>query len=149
MPKKSKPKTQVQIDRATDARLQKTYGVTLNWYNSQFEKQGGVCAITGKPPGTRRLHVDHDHSWAKSKISYEKVNSGVWAGSATYLGKRFEAVSGSKSGVSRKIKYQLLRASVRGLLTYTANAGLQKFQDNPKFLRAAAKYLEDHQESNG
>jgi hypothetical protein len=36
----------------------------------------------------------------------------------------------------------LLRASVRGLLSYNMNAGLQKFSDNPELLRAAAEYLE-------
>lgn len=36
-----KPKTQAQIDRATDARLLKKYGVGLAWYDSQLEKQNG------------------------------------------------------------------------------------------------------------
>jgi Recombination endonuclease VII len=30
-------------------------------YPELFEAQGGVCAICGKPPGERALHVDHDH----------------------------------------------------------------------------------------
>ena len=30
-------------------------------YEALLTAQGGVCAICGKPPKTRRLHVDHDH----------------------------------------------------------------------------------------
>lgn len=145
--RKTKPKTQAQIDKATDARLQKTYGVTLAWYDSQFEKQGGVCAITGHPPGTRRLHVDHDHSWTKVKITATKGPGIGWASSAYYLGKIYYGEKSTKSLAVRSVKAMLKRASVRGLLSYQANAGLQKFSDNPKFLRAAAKYLEDHQEA--
>lgn len=26
-----------------------------------IEDQGGVCAICGRPPGTRQLNIDHDH----------------------------------------------------------------------------------------
>jgi len=30
-------------------------------YQSMLDDQGGVCAICGHPPKTRRLSVDHDH----------------------------------------------------------------------------------------
>jgi hypothetical protein len=30
-------------------------------YDELLELQGGVCAICGAKPGTRRLHIDHDH----------------------------------------------------------------------------------------
>lgn len=30
-------------------------------YEAMLIAQGGVCAICGNPPKTRRLHVDHDH----------------------------------------------------------------------------------------
>lgn len=30
-------------------------------YDELLEAQGGVCAICGRPPKTRRLHLDHDH----------------------------------------------------------------------------------------
>jgi hypothetical protein len=36
-------------------------GLTLDDYNRLLEAQGGVCAICGGKPKTRRLHVDHDH----------------------------------------------------------------------------------------
>ena len=30
-------------------------------YDRLLARQGGVCLICGRPPQTRRLHVDHDH----------------------------------------------------------------------------------------
>lgn len=30
-------------------------------YDRLIAAQGGVCAICGAPPKTRRLHIDHDH----------------------------------------------------------------------------------------
>lgn len=30
-------------------------------YDELAEIQGGVCGICGRPPGTRRLDIDHDH----------------------------------------------------------------------------------------
>ena len=38
-------------------------GVTDEAYAELLERQGGVCAICGKPPkdGGRRFNVDHDH----------------------------------------------------------------------------------------
>lgn len=38
------------------------YGVTLDWYNAQIERQGGRCAICQEvPTGERPWHVDHCH----------------------------------------------------------------------------------------
>lgn len=40
------------------------YGVTEEWFNSQNEKQSGVCASCGQPEtrkNTTNLAVDHDH----------------------------------------------------------------------------------------
>lgn len=30
-------------------------------YDALAQTQGGVCAICGRPPGTRKLDIDHDH----------------------------------------------------------------------------------------
>jgi Recombination endonuclease VII len=48
-------------DRAADARYKKAYGKSLAWYNEQLAKQGGVCAVCGRPPKKNRLAVDHNH----------------------------------------------------------------------------------------
>lgn len=35
--------------------------MTIADYEAMLSLQGGVCAICKQSPGTRRLHVDHDH----------------------------------------------------------------------------------------
>jgi hypothetical protein len=42
-------------------RLRRTYGITAEQYEQMLAGQGGVCAICGTPPKSKRLHVDHDH----------------------------------------------------------------------------------------
>jgi hypothetical protein len=39
----------------------KQLGVTDEQYARMLAKQGGVCAICGNPPKSRRLDVDHNH----------------------------------------------------------------------------------------
>jgi len=41
--------------------LKKNYGITPEQYDEMLERQGGGCAICGKPPGETALHVDHCH----------------------------------------------------------------------------------------
>lgn len=38
------------------------YGITHEEYDALLKMQGGVCALCGRPPKTRSLAVDHDHS---------------------------------------------------------------------------------------
>jgi hypothetical protein len=45
--------------------LQRRYNLTEAEYQAMLEKQGGVCAVCEKPPGKKRLHVDHDHITGK------------------------------------------------------------------------------------
>jgi hypothetical protein len=140
----TKSKTQEQLDRETDRRLRKKYGITLAEYKVLFREGKGGCHICHKPPGTRRLHVDHDHGWKKVKI--ESTNyPDCWQAVAVYNGTEFYATEKTKSAALKEVRSRLKRASVRGLLCYTHNAGLQKFQDDPKTLRSAADYLEKHQ----
>jgi hypothetical protein len=47
--------------RAKSAYLQRTYGLSLDEWESVLEYQGGVCAICGNPPKTKALHTEHDH----------------------------------------------------------------------------------------
>lgn len=42
--------------------LQNRYGITVEQYKEMFEKQGGLCAICGKPEQIHaNLSVDHCH----------------------------------------------------------------------------------------
>lgn len=45
--------------------LKKSYGITPEQYDEMFQRQGGVCAVCGKPPNGRKLSVDHDHRTGK------------------------------------------------------------------------------------
>jgi hypothetical protein len=40
-------------------------GISEDEYAELLERQGGVCAICGNPPKTRRLSVDHNHRTGK------------------------------------------------------------------------------------
>jgi len=137
-----KTKSKVQKDRDTDRRLLRAYNITLQEYDEMAKRNNGCCWVSGKPAGTRRLHVDHDHSWKKVKIETTKLKEG-WEAVATYNESEFVGFNTKKSLAVRKVKRDLLRASVRGLLSYQINSGLQKFGDDPRLLRAAADYLEN------
>ena len=53
MPAKRKPTRRRQL------------GLSVEDYDAMLAAQGGVCAICGNPPKTRRLDVDHDHKTGK------------------------------------------------------------------------------------
>lgn len=49
-------------EKAKDYRLRKTYGITLDQYNSLLKKQKNECKICSRPHTEQApLHVDHDH----------------------------------------------------------------------------------------
>ena len=42
--------------------LKRTYGITLEHYETMLDEQGGGCGICGRPPSESfALHIDHDH----------------------------------------------------------------------------------------
>jgi hypothetical protein len=137
-------KTQAQLDRATDLRLQKAYGISLREYEVMLYCAGGGCQICGKPPGSKRLHVDHDHGWKKVKIVSKKYPD-AWNAKAVYHGKEFNADKKTKSTAIRDIRIQLKRASVRGILCAWCNRGLRYYRDTPELMQNAAAYLRKHQ----
>lgn len=47
--------------RQRDLYLQRTYNISSEEYDAILEAQGGRCAGCRKPPGKKRLAVDHDH----------------------------------------------------------------------------------------
>lgn len=46
---------------ARDEYLLKRYGITEKRYQEILREQGSRCAICHRPPGSRRLAVDHHH----------------------------------------------------------------------------------------
>lgn len=44
-----------------ECRLRNGYGITVEQYEEMLKRQKGGCAICGKRPGKKRLHVDHNH----------------------------------------------------------------------------------------
>lgn len=140
----SKPKTQEQLDREASKRLEKKFGRNLEWYDRQLESQGGGCKLCGSTEKTRRLHVDHDHSWTKVKIETKKLSSGKWQASAVYRGMEYTCFSDKRNLAIQDVKSYLKRDSVRGLLCFRCNKFIVGF-GGPEILRKAADYLEAHQ----
>ena len=57
--------------------LRHNFGLTIEEYDARLLAQGGVCAICGKPPTTRRLAVDHDHRCCPGDRSCGKCIRGL------------------------------------------------------------------------
>lgn len=44
------------------------YGVTVEWFRTTFEAQGGRCAICrSESPGPHDWHIDHDHATGSAR----------------------------------------------------------------------------------
>ncbi len=56
-------------DIRRDKYYRKKYSVTLEWYNTQLEKQNNSCAICKRHESTfkRRLSLDHDHKTGEAR----------------------------------------------------------------------------------
>lgn len=142
----AKLKTQAQLDRATDLRLRKIYGISLSEYNDMLDAQGNGCAICFRPPKTLRLNVDHDHASHKVKVQSAKhISKTFWVSVGTYNEVLHSATGRTKSEATQAVKKVIRRASCRALLCWHCNKGIEKFDDSPKRLRAAADYLERFQ----
>ena len=64
----AKPEKYKAMDR--ERQLRTDYEVGTEWYENEFAKQGGVCAICGDPPGvnrTKRLSIDHNHTTQQNR----------------------------------------------------------------------------------
>lgn len=83
--------------------LKYSFGIDIQWYKDQLEKQKGVCAICKKPEVSKRngkikaLTVDHCHKTGKvrgllctlcnSILGYAKDNPSILLNGAEYLNK--------------------------------------------------------------
>lgn len=50
-----------ELERRQDQKLRYKYGITVKQYNEMLSDQQGECAICRRPPGKRKLSVDHCH----------------------------------------------------------------------------------------
>ena len=134
----------------------KKFGWTLAEVNSLSERQGHVCAICRRPPGERRLSLDHDHAYDRVKIAIQKFGT-MWEAVAASkeLGFYRNAVMPTRKLAKEILKRQLRRLSVRGLLCLRCNKGIQMFEDSKAPLSPAerfdnaAKYFRDFHQKAG
>ena len=155
---KRKPRTKNIGTTPRDKYLRKNFLITEKEYRDALSKNGGVCQVTGNPPGPSvSLAVDHDHKIERWKIVSEKI-SGLWYSWPKGFRPETPPVYNQSSNrlifiehdrlkaISRaKVKARLKRLSVRGILSWLANSGLRKWQDNPEYLENAAKYIRNYQ----
>lgn len=134
-------------ERARNLRLHRKYGIGVEEYDVMFKEQGGVCAICGHPPKTRRLAVDHCHKWKYIKIDAMKGENYWWA-TAWYAGWYITKVAAKKTEAIRLVRQEMQLRAIRGLLCSNCNPGLRKFSDDPDRLEAAGRYLRKHQEEH-
>lgn len=125
-----------------NAYLLKKYGITAVRYAEMSIEQGGACKCCQKVPTGRPLHVDHDHRIAAMKILGRKVTDNVWEAGVPEFGELFSSMI-SLAHAKALARQWLLSKSVRGLLCWSCNAGLQSFRNRPFVLRSAAKYLDE------
>lgn len=140
-----------------DLRYQRLYGITAAEYDAMLAAQNNGCKICGRPPKKLPLHVDHDHNYSRVKIHTRRVElprvvgypSGwKWEAYATYRGKVYKAHDYKIYMARRRVRAMLKKASVRGLLCWTCNTGLRKFNHNPIWLNMAADYIRQWKEGN-
>ena len=71
-------------------RLWRTYKMTPEDYQRLLDKQGGVCAICGKPPNGKLLSVDHDHACCPTDKSCGQCVGGLLCNSCNWAIGRFD-----------------------------------------------------------
>ena len=49
------------------AKLKRVYGITVGQYEQMIVDQNNLCAICGKPPGSKQLFIDHNHTTNKAR----------------------------------------------------------------------------------
>jgi Recombination endonuclease VII len=78
--RKRKPYTlsETQKEKQKATRLWVVYRLTLEDQKKILEFQGGVCAISGKPPKKQPLSCDHDHKNGKIRgMISTRINRGL------------------------------------------------------------------------
>lgn len=129
--------------KATDKRLQRVYGITLEQYEVMLKVNNGACWICGWKPGPqhRALSVEHDHAVANRKIYTKKVvECGMKMWRVWHEGTPPIYFDSRREGIVT-MRQTLKRLSIRGLACWGCNTLLKKGRDNPEILESAARYL--------
>jgi hypothetical protein len=64
--------------RSSLKRQLKKHGMSVEDYQAMLLRQGGVCGICKRPPGKRRLSVDHCHKTGQVRgLLHSNCNSGI------------------------------------------------------------------------
>lgn len=107
--------------------LRAKYGMTPQDYTALLTAQDGKCAICKRPPGKRRLHVDHDHKTGEIRgLLCFRCNFGLsWFGEdATRLAQAADYLNASGVGI------YLRKLSKRGPNTARIHVGFQNEHTN-------------------
>jgi hypothetical protein len=136
-------------EKRLDQYYLRKFGWTLAQIDAMFALQGNVCKICGRPPGIRRLNVDHDHAFDRVKLFIERLPDWNWAAFLDDHSASAIAIGLTRKEARANGKRELRRRSVRGGLCLRCNKGIQMFEDSKAPLppeqrfENAAKYFRD------
>src|SRR6266403_761169 len=108
----------------------KKFGWSLSEVDALFASQGNVCAACGRPPGERRMSLDHDHAYDRVKIIVSKFGSQGWFAEGNFEGQHCYDVQPTRKLAREVVRRMLRRLSVRAGLCLRCNKGLAMFEDS-------------------
>lgn len=106
------------------------FGWTLAEVDALFASQGSVCAACKRPPGERRLSLDHDHAADRVKLVIERLPDWNWAAFLNKTDASCLAIGETRKEARTNGRRALRRKSVRAGLCLRCNKGLAMFEDS-------------------
>lgn len=108
----------------------KKFGWSLAEVDALFESQGNVCAACGRPPGERRMSLDHDHAFDRMKLYIERLPDWNWAAFLNKTDAGCISIGTTRKEARENGRRYLRRKSVRAGLCLRCNKGLAMFEDS-------------------
>lgn len=138
-------------EKLLDQRYRRVFNWTLAEVDAMFALQNNRCACCGRLPGVRRLNVDHDHAFDKTKPTYSKpvLKDQQWEAYGAdprngrdpkknlYL---WIGYGSTKSIALKNLRKIMRRASVRGGLCLRCNKGFAMFEDSKVPMSPAERF---------